>query len=165
MERFLNGTSAKNLADLEAEAANLRREIADLEDPHSRRSTPTETNLDVEEEEEDDEELREFQAIEREIKAAELRKCLQTIERRIEQCKEEIRVEKEEAKEVQLLKHKTIKPNLLSRTFDQFATDSMTDSMIEECRQAADAASQLKNYTAEDEEDEDENHNENNDKE
>lgn len=145
VERYLNGTTAKHHQTLVGEEANLRKEIAELEreqanpKPTSPKSShngvhgPTETDLDVEDEE-DDEELLEFQAIEREIKLSELRKCLETIQKRIEVCRRQMKVEAEEKNH----QAQARRPNLNSAVLE-FA--NMTDSMLEECRQ--DAAAQV----------------------
>lgn len=134
VERFLNGTDLKHFTTLKEEESLLLREILELE---REQSSGAKKNNDGEEEDEIDEELLEFQRIEREIKLSELRKCLQLIQKQIENYRQKMEIEhfEEERKQLNELDSNQSRNSQLG----QFV--NMTDSMIEECR--LDAAQQV----------------------
>lgn len=96
VERFLNGNNSKHLNALEQEESLLLKEIFELESEQSElelQQTSSTTNSSQNKQtndEEVDEELLEFQRIEREIKLSELRKCLQIVQKQIQNFKNKL---------------------------------------------------------------------------
>lgn len=130
VERYLNGTDYKHLATLKDEESLLLREIFDLEREQPGIVKKSDSDEEV------DEELLEFQRIEREIKLSELRKCLQIIQKQIENFKRKLDLDELEETRKQLEEFDKVHRN---SQLNQFT--NMTDSMIEECR--LDAAQQI----------------------
>ena len=137
VERYLNGTAAKHLADLRQEEKNLLAEIYDLEQQENKSNIKSSASLQQPQqelvEEEEDDELLEFQRIEREIKLSELRKCLRVIQKQIE------RQQQQTASSISSPCPTSLRSPPQYQQQLQFA--NMTDSMLEECR--LDAAQQI----------------------
>lgn len=97
VELFLNGNNQKHLQTLEQEEIGLLREIEEL-------YTEQNDSIDGLNLEDFDEELAEFQRIEREIKISELEKCLNLVRKQMESIKQKMNKEEQNKKSSEMFK-------------------------------------------------------------